>query len=422
VPDPSTVAAFLYYGYLPRVEPRLFEQPWARVRAADVAASGPDRGVLLDQGVEAFRAACRAALAERPCERHVVPLSGGIDSRLLLGTVLRLAPRDSIDAATFGIPGTHDFDLVPAVAAAAGVRHEVFDLTAWPVTREDLLETARIAPWTFAFEIFYNYLIYRRFGTRPAYWSGSQANSIAGEDQDVSFPDWASGCARWAEETPFQRAIDLTPPGYRPASALPDRPILADSCLNVYEQLFMLVRNPARNDPAQLPPGHDVRTPFLRVEWTDFALRLPRPVRGGARFYHEVAAHAEPDLFLLPVKTYLGLPVHAPPWHVRARRVARRLERDVKRRFPRLVRRRNPKLNHADFDDELRGATPVRAIVEESLARLRESGAVAWLDLPELWRRHQHHEANLGEALALLASLELNLAAGVDGTAPGSAS
>lgn len=413
MPERATLATYLHFGFLPAIERGFERQPWARVRAAEVAREADvDRARALAQGVDAFRAACRAALEPAGRGPLVVPLSGGIDSRLILGVLVELGLGERIVAVTFGIPGTLDFDLAPRVARAAGVRHEVIDLGAHVPTRAALLATARRAPWTFLFEVAYNHLVFERFGREATYWSGSQANSLAGEDAGVHFPDWASACRRFAAETRFTTAIDLAPPGFRAESALPARPLLGEeSCLGAFEQLHMGVRNPSRNDPAQLPPGFDVRTPFLRPEWVDFILRLPPAVRRGGRFYHEVAASAAPALFALPTKTYLGWPVHAPAWRVQLTRARLKAVRTA-RRFPSAVRPRpDPKLNYVDFDRELRADTPLGALVLESLERLARRRVLDWLDPLELWTRHAHRRANLGAALALLASLELVLSA-----------
>ncbi len=412
MPERSTLATYLYFGFLPRVERGFERHAWARVLAAEVAREADEeREHALARGVAAFRAACRAALEPAGRGPLVVPLSGGIDSRLILGVLVELGLAERMVAVTFGIPGTLDFDLAPRVARAAGVRHEAIDLTARGLARAALLDTARRAPWTFLFEVAYNHLVFERFGREATYWSGSQANSLAGEDADALFPDWASACRRFAAETRFSTTIDLTPPDFRAESALPAQPLLADSCLNAYEQLHMAVRNPSRNDPAQLPPGFDVRTPFLRPEWVDFSLRLPRAVRRGGRFYHELAARAVPRLFALPTKTYLGWPVNAPDWRVQLSRARLKAVRTLVRRFPRAAAPPDPKLNYVDFDRELRTATPLGALVRDSLERLARRGVVDWLEPLELWQRHARRRANLGAALALLASLELVLTA-----------
>jgi hypothetical protein len=339
----------------------------------------------------------------------VIPLSGGIDSRLILATLLEAGLRERIVAATFGVPGTFDFEIAPRVARAAGVQHEVFDLTRFPMQREDLLASARLAPSAFVFEVFYNHLPFRRFGPSATYWSGSEANTLAGADLDVSCPDWASACRRFAAETRMVHSTDIAPPGFRPESALPERPPVPESCLTLYEQLWAFVRDPRRNAPAQLPRGFDVRTPFRRPEWVDFIMRVPAEIRLGEGFYREIAARTNPALFALPVKNCLGFPLGTPPLRVNLRRARLKAERLLKARFPGVFVRTNPKLNYANFDEELRTSSPLAELVEDSLQRLVAAGVVDWIRPLELWQRHLRRRANHGDALIVLASLELCL-------------
>jgi len=402
------LAAYLHFGFLPRVEPEFRTRPWSRLPAAHLArVEDCNEAELLTRGVEHLRRVC-APSGERT---QIVPLSGGIDSRLLLGELVQAGAKEQVVAVTFGVPGALDFDLAPAVARAAGVQHECLDLTDWPLTRAELLSCARTAPWSFTYEVFYNHLVFRRFGPEPVYWSGNQANSVAGEDAHTRHASWSEACADFAAGTPAQRSTRLTPQGFRPGEALPGAPPLEDTCLTHVEQLFMLVRNPCRNDRAQLPAGFEVRAPFREAEWVEFMLAIPAEIRRAGAFYQELATRAAPALFALPLKSSYGLEPGAPAWRITLRRARQRVERGLRRRLPRALTGPNPKLNYADFDRELRGEGALARVVEESLVNLAHSGALAWLDPLELWRQHRARRANLGDALVLLSALELNLAA-----------
>lgn len=399
------LATFLYYGFLPRVPEGYRDLPWARVRARDVAGGG-ERAELVPRGLAALHAAC----ADPGEGRHVVPLSGGIDSRLLLAVLAGAGLGQRLVAATFGIPGTLDFDLAPPVARAAGVGHEAFELASLPLTRASLLATARRAPWSNTFEAHYNHQIPLRFGAEPTYWSGIMANAIAGVDLDVPAPDWPTACAAFAARCRITRGVALTPPGYEPCSPLPVRPLLEDSALTYFEQLFAFLRYPCRLEPVLLPCGFRFRTPFRHRAWVDFLLRAPRALRRGQRLYHAIAARANPALFALATKNQLGLAPSAPGWRVALRRARLKAERALAARRPGRDGRPNPKLNTVDFDRALRTPGALQAVVEEALERLAARRALEWLDPLALLVRHRARRANLGEALALLAAVEFNLA------------
>lgn len=398
------LAAFLHYGFLPRVPADYRDLPWARVRARDVAGSG-EREELVRRGLAAIRLAC----ADPGVGLHVVPLSGGIDSRLLLAVLREAGLEERLVTATFGIPGTFDFDLAPPVARAAGVRHEALELAQLVLTRADLLATARRAPWSNTFEAHYNHQIPLRFGPAATYWSGIMANAIGGVDLDVPAPDWPTACATFAAKCRIARTVELTPPDYDPCSALPSRALLEDSALTYFEQLFAFLRYPGRLEPALLPAGFHFRTPFRHPAWVDFLLRAPRALRRGQALYHAIAARSNPALFALPTKNRLGFAARAPAWRVHLRRARLKAERAVAARFPGRSRGPNPKLNTVDFDRALRAPGQLRAVIEEALERLANRRALEWLDPLALLHRHQTGGADLGEALALLAAVEFNL-------------
>lgn len=63
-------------------------------------------------------------------ETLLIPLSGGFDSRYVLGTALELVSPSRITTMTFGQRGSYDFEIGKLVAKTAGVRHLAYPLTA----------------------------------------------------------------------------------------------------------------------------------------------------------------------------------------------------------------------------------------------------------------------------------------------------
>jgi hypothetical protein len=193
---------------------------------------------------------------------------------------------------------------------------------------------------------------------------------------------------------------------------LPATPLLEANSLTDFEQLFLFVRYPGRNDPVMFPRGFDVRAPFRSSPWVDFMLRVPASLRRGEGFYRAIATRMDPALFALPTKNCLGFPLGTPRWRIDLRRARFKAQRELAARLPWLPRGTNPKLNYADFERELRRPSALRALVEGSLQRLVERQVIDWFEPLELWSRHQRRRADHGDALTLLCSLELNLSVG----------
>jgi hypothetical protein len=401
------LSTYLHYGYFPRVPSDFAARPWARVRRADVRSDGAvARGELVARGLAAFRAAC----AEPGPGPHLVPLSGGLDSRFLLAILLELGLRERIVTVTFGVPGALDFELAERVARVAGVAHERLVLAGPRLSRAELDATAEKAPWGFVFEAHFNHELARRHGQGATCWSGIFANVTTGKDLDFPETTWAAAAREFAVRSRLLRGRDLCAPGFDPVAALPGEPILADSALAWLEQLYAFLRFPGRLDPALLAPGFAWRTPFRAPAWIDFILRVPRSVRADPGFYRAIAASSAPGLFALPTKNDHGLAPGSSSLAQRARAWRHKLGRGLARLLPGRIDFVNPSLNYADLDRELRADGDLSRVITEALEGLARRRLVTWLDPLELLRRHRARRENLGEHLALLASLEIQLA------------
>ena len=62
-------------------------------------------------------------------QKHLVPISGGLDSRSILAGVLKHTEAKNIYTYTFGTPNTLDYDVGNYVAKKIGTNHKSFDLT-----------------------------------------------------------------------------------------------------------------------------------------------------------------------------------------------------------------------------------------------------------------------------------------------------
>lgn len=409
--DVARLHAFLWFGFVPRVPPSFAAEPWAVPGASD-AAPAPE-AELVHEGARRLK----ALFAEPGEGQHVVPLSGGLDSRVILAGLLEGGARDRITAVTFGTPGTLDYDLGRQVARAAGVEHVALDLTRERVEPEHLLDTVRAGgAWTHVYEAYYGHLVAWRFGTEPTYWSGYAANTIAGSHAGPDPPGgWAEALRAFAARNRFSRSVALPPPSFDPLAVLPSEPLLTDTDLVATEQLHLVLRYGCRYRQTLLPRGHDYRTPFLDPDWVAFLLALPFELRHAQTLYRRAAREAFPDLLALPTKAELGLTLGAPAWRRGLRRVEWAARNRLHRLVPRLPLKPHPKTNYVDFDRELRAGGVLHEAARELLQRLRARGVVDWIDLDAIWRRHQERRTHHGDALVLLTSLEANLAVEEEG-------
>lgn len=399
------IEAFLHFGFVPRVPADLGSRPWLSTRAERLPE---DEAACVTRGVESL---C-ALFVDVPDGLQLVPLSGGLDSRVILGMLVAAGHARRVLAVTFGTPGTLDYELGAQVARHAGVHHEAIDLTREPLELEEV--RAAIPPgqrWVHALEAHFNALVPRRFGAGATVWSGIMANTLNGSRVGDERASWDEARRLYARDHRCVRSTCLTRPGFDPLAWLPATPFAASERLTPHELLHVAFHYPCRFDPVLLAPGYAYRTPFRDPRWVDFALALPREFRRGERLFRAVIRAALPDLAALPTKSRAGVGLDAPAWQAWLAAQRARAARRVRRRFPGLVRTPRPDTNYLDQELELRRASPLRALVQTCLVRLRARGVVPWLDLDALERRHAEARADHSDALVQLALLELNLQA-----------
>ena len=151
--------------------------------------------------------------------------------------------------------------------------------------------------------------------------------------------------------------------------------------------------------------------PFLHPDWTSFMLSVPRRHRREQFLYKQILQNAYPDLFSLRTKTCAGLPLNAPRWERTLRNTTRRVNALARRLAPGRFLGISPLVNYIDFDEGFRKRDDLMTLVHESIQRLRKCGVADWINLESIWNRHQRRQGNYADALTLLASLEINLAA-----------
>ena len=115
------------------------------------------------EAADRFDALFDALVELAPSGRHIIPLSGGWDSRAILGALLERIDSDRIRTVTFGMPGQLDYDLGKTVADSVGIEHHAFDLRSINFTWDAIRESVAAYPWTHVLDNFFNSLIRNQF-------------------------------------------------------------------------------------------------------------------------------------------------------------------------------------------------------------------------------------------------------------------
>jgi hypothetical protein len=404
------ICAFLHFGHLP---PSVWRDEHVRLFVEftrNVRKAVPSRG--MEELVEEGAATWREVFSEAAAVVNIVPLSGGLDSRAILGGLLSSVSKERLVCVTFGQTGSLDYEIGLDVAESTGVESVGIDLDGVPLERERLVGVAATLAPCWLFDAFYNRLMFDSLAQQGTWWSGYIGDTLAGSRLPVAKScSWEEAVSRFCRTFRMVRSARLVPDGYSPVSALPQIPLGDETVLSFDEQMNLFARQPHANRPVLLDPRADVRTPFLDPRWRSFILEVPRSLRVGKAVYKRILMKAFPDLMHLPEKGNYGLPADARLSRVRWAKRTYQLRHRAQEALPMLGIHPDPTANYLDFDHAIRHREDVRSLVRDALRSLRCRGVVDWVNMEVLWRRHVRGLANHADALMMLTALDLNLEA-----------
>ena len=190
-----------------------------------------------------------AILEKNRSDYHIVPLSGGLDSRGILAGLIDAGLREQITAVTFGVPGSWNYELGRGLARKCGIKHRQIDLNTIEVSTEILLDTAREGgSWTFLIDGYFNSLIPKEYGSDAVYWSGFMGDTLAGGNR-YRMPveenkNWEDMKKLFAKRRGVRRmTIDMSSPEYDPVQSLPREPIIDNRNISYTDQLYLFIHN-----------------------------------------------------------------------------------------------------------------------------------------------------------------------------------
>ena len=403
--DELNVNSFLKLGYFIRYAKVRQPLDYSRIDKSSYRALPSSQ--LAKIGVEKLRASI--AQDFRRTDEHVVPMSGGMDSRLILAALLEFTDASNIHTYTYGIPGSYDYEIGCLVAKHAGTRHTPFAMNGYTYHEDELLDFADRADCQAV--LFYQGPIRelsRRYSS-SVIWSGYVGDAVAGSALRTPA---STSIIEAKKRYLFHRAFVRSPKLHNCADSefLPhmaggaqdpntltyDEQVLFDEGVHKFTASHNLLK------------GFHYKTPLINSPWMDFMFSVPNELRLGEQLLVQLATSAFPKLFSLPTKNTQGWKlgsssklISATKWVNKARKLTHRV-------FPTVG---YPLTMYNDFDEGIRNSPDLRRVVRSNLEDLKRRQIVDWIDFDALWKRHDWRTANHGLALIILASLELNLKA-----------
>ena len=412
--DDLRIQSFLKLGYFMDRQTKRYPLDLSGIDKERYRGSSMDD--LIPIGLEKLRATITRSF--QTGQEHLVPISGGLDSRLILGALLEHTEARNIQTYTFGIPGTYDYDLGCLVAKTMGTRHATFSLDQITYHEDQLLDLARRTDCQVL--LFHSppaQEIERRYGGATL-WSGYVGDAVAGSHlHDPPSKTLDAAKRTHIKNRSFVRSTrlytckdeDFLPfvgGGHQdPAQLTFDEQVLFDEAVAKFTEPLVLYRGP------------NFETPLINGPWMDFMFSAPNELRLGEALMIRIAQRGFPELFGLPSKNSLGFRLGVRPELLTLTRYANKARKLIHQFIPRVT---YPHVLYNDFNEGIRRSPDLRAIVLENIGRLRARGIVDFVDFDGLLWRHMRRIKNHGDALIILASLELVLRAEESGMGPAS--
>ena len=386
-----------------------------RVKYEDFVEPGKydnlEENKLIELGRQRFKEAIQASLHEA-VQPIVIPLSGGLDSRALLAGVLEFCDGKDITTYTFGTPKTFDYEIGKQVAECVGVKNIEFDLTRIPFRLESLERTALLSDGnTDIFQPHALMAILDSLGQNAEYWQGFMGDPlVGGHYRNNPSKNWEEAIQYFSYNNTYCCSTFLTDISTEQIiehlnwQIPPETNLSFDNFLDYYyrqegyisHQLFM--------------NGYNAKTPFLQGNWINFCLSIPWEYHENQALYKKILCRAYPELFSLPTKNNLGLPITSTRRQYRARWLKLKAQSGFRKFFP-ISSSPPPLTNYIDFNEGIRKRRDLREIIYENLQDLKKRKLMDMIKIDTIWQEHQYRKENHAAALTLLMSLEIILKA-----------
>lgn len=303
----SSIEAFLKLGYVPGKN-TLFEGVTCtsfdvdeKVGLEELFSQLPDNQPSPEELKKIFLESISELYNSSP--DNIVPLSGGMDSRIILAALCELTESCNVHTYTFGMPGSYDYEIPNRIAHHFGTKHTNFRAEDTKYTVEGLIRAAIASDGNT--EVFHPLVLNRvadHYKDDSVYWSGFAGDLVGG-----AFGGKLSG------QEPKQQLIDYEKRG---TYFLDD--VVSDQALYPYITSGKKMDGYVSESEACFWENHverytghhifrndmQIHAPLVDMHFLKFFFSLSDDKREGKRYFNKVFYEMFPDFFAFPTKDY----------------------------------------------------------------------------------------------------------------------
>lgn len=359
---------------------------------------------LIKQGGELFDAAVSKSF--NPNVNNLVPISGGLDSRAILASLLKHTSASNISTFTFGSPNSLDFEIGKLVAKKFGTKHISLPTRENSYSQEGFEKISNLNNnQTFLFhhgpvielnDMFDGY----------DYWSGHLGDPVTGGHLAPKAGNIFEAKNYFINKNIFVDSINLMSDKDYDFHKLLNIDFIDENLLTLEEQLDYNFRQSMLIEPHILMNGFNYKVPFMEKDFMNFFHSIKNNHRVSQGLYKKMLLKTYPDAFSLPTTKAFGRPLSDSKYKILLWRSQLKARRILSRKISFI---KNPQVNYTDFNNMIRTKDDFGRLILNNIMDLNARNITPWIDIESLWLKHKKHKKNHADALMVLASLELHL-------------
>ncbi|MDB9974090.1 asparagine synthase-related protein [Gammaproteobacteria bacterium] len=272
--------------------------------------------------------------------QHVVPISGGIDSRALLFELLKYKEAKEICTFTFGVKGTLDFDIGNEIAKYYGTSHHQMECNNDILTIDNAIQFGEMVDYScnlFLTPQVSQLLQFKEMNI----WSGTVIDVYFGRHfHDIESTNTEIAAQNFIRENTLSKYFEHMIDKHELIEVM-DIPKLQGCSL---EHVIDLANRQSKFVAKHLLyKGYNFST-MLGEEITEFALSINQAFHSKQKLYIDMMQNLYPNFNKHPCKTTFGMKLSTPDYQVKIKRLIVKVLRSINADF------KDPYINYLDWE------------------------------------------------------------------------